>query len=43
MLKDSRGGFRRYDMGGIINDPNLSKWCGDQKPDDNKASQIRNV
>lgn len=30
-------------MGGIINDPNLSRWCGDLKPDDNKASQIRYV
>lgn len=30
-------------MGGIINDPNLSRWCGDLEPDDNKASQIRSV
>jgi hypothetical protein len=30
-------------MGGIIQGPKLSRWCGDLKPDYREYGQIRNV
>ncbi|CEI39594.1 unnamed protein product [Fusarium venenatum] len=42
MARDRRG-FSGYGMGGIIQGPKLSRWCGDLKPDYRESGQIRNV
>lgn len=31
--QQSKGRFSEYGMGGIIQGPKLSRWCGDLKPD----------
>ena len=41
--QQSKGRFSEYGMGGIIQGPKLSRWCGDLKPDYRESGQIRNV